>query len=117
MRANDKDKWLPEIFYEEKNDGITQGLPFVNIPKDKDMPSSIFLCGIENNQESEEQKEVTIHMYCNMNFLKERLEPETLNKIRLALGLKPLEIAAEEGKRITERIHNNVDVLLEQQNE
>ena len=113
MIANNKDKWMPEIFYEEKQDGMTQGLPFVNIPQDKVMPSSVFICGVEASQEEEEEKEVTVHMYCNMNFLKERLELDTLNKIRHALGLKPLGIAIEEGKKITERIHSNIDKFSE----
>tara|TARA_Y100001958_G_C21148887_1_gene485561 strand:- start:544 stop:885 length:342 start_codon:yes stop_codon:yes gene_type:complete len=113
MITNNKDKWIPEIFYEEKQDGLTQGLPFVNIPKGKVMPSSVFICGVEPSQEDEEEKEITVHMYCNMNFLKERLEPETLNKIRISLGLKPLEDAIREGKKITERIHSNIDKISE----
>lgn len=113
MKANTKDKWIPEIFYEENANGVTRGLPFVNIPKDKVMPSSLFLCGVEEGEDDSEEKEVTVHMYCNMEFLKDRLESETLDKIRLAMGLKPLEIAAEEGKKITERIHSNVESLTE----
>ena len=113
MKANTKDKWIPEIFYEESANGVTRGLPFVNIPKDKVMPSSLFLCGVEEGEDDSEEKEVTVHMYCNMEFLKDRLESETLDKIRLAMGLKPLKIAAEEGKKITERIHSNVESLTE----
>ena len=113
MKPNNKDKWIPEIFYEENANGVTRGLPFVNVPKDKVMPSSLFLCGVEEGEDDSEEKEVTVHMYCNMEFLKDRLEPETLDKIRLAMGLKPLEIAAEEGKKITERIHSNVESLTE----
>ena len=117
MKANNKDKWIPEIFYEENADGVTRGLPFVNIPKDKIMPSSLFLCGVEEGEDDSEEKEITVHMYCNMEFLKDRLEPETLDKIRLAMGLKPLEIASKEGKKITERIHSNVESLTENENE
>lgn len=117
MKANNKDKWIPEIFYEENANGVTRGLPFINVPKDKVMPSSLFLCGVEEGEDIAEEKEVTIHMYCNMEFLKDRLEFETLDKIRLAMGLKPLEIAAEEGKKITERIHSNIETLSENVNE
>ena len=44
---------------------------------------------------------------------KERLDEETINKIRTALGLKPLNIAVEEGKKITNKINSNVEKTLE----
>ena len=50
MIDNKRDKWIPEIFYEENANGVTRGLPFVNIPKDKVMPSSLFLCGVEEGE-------------------------------------------------------------------
>ena len=102
------DKWIPEIFYEENNAGITSGLPFVNIPEEKEMPSSIFLCGVRDIKNEIEQKDVTIHMYCNMTYLKEHLDSETLDKVRLSLGLKPLAIAQEEGEKITKAVNDNI---------
>lgn len=102
------DKWMPEIFYEENNSGITNGLPFVKIPEDKEMPSSIFLCGVRDIKDEEEQKDLTIHMYVNMSSLKQKLDAETLDKVRLSLGLKPLLVAQEEGRKITESINNNI---------
>ena len=113
MIANNKDKWIPEIFYEEKPDGLTQGLPFVNVPSGKSMPSSIFLCGVEESKDDEVEKDVAVFMYCNMSYLKEKLEEETIDKIRVALGLKPLSIAVKEGKKITDKINNNVTKLVE----
>ena len=113
MIANKSDKWIPEIFYEEKPDGVTQGLPFVKIPNGRSMPSSIFLCGVEDALDEEVEKDVAVFMYCNMSYLKDRLDEETINKIRTALGLKPLNIAVEEGKKITDKINSNVEKTLE----
>lgn len=106
-----KDKWIPEIFYEEKADGLAQGLPFVKVPSDKEMPSSVFLCELRDLEE--EEKELTVHMYCNMTYLKEKLTPKTLDKVRKALGLKPLLEAQEAGKVIDEKINKNLDEIKE----
>ena len=92
---------------------MTQGLPFLNVPKGKSMPSSIFLCGVEDAVDDQVEKDVAVFMYCNMSYLKERLEEDTIDKIRIALGLKPLNIAIKEGKKITDKINNNVEKLVE----
>lgn len=104
--ANDH-KWLPEIYYEEDAEGLTKGLPFVKIPEDKVMPSSVFICGLTDIDE--EQKELTVHQFINMSYLKDNVDTDTLNKVRTALGLLPLENAIEEGKKINEKICNNID--------
>ena len=41
--TNDKRKWIPEIVYEEYEDtGLTNGLPFITIPDNKEMPGILF---------------------------------------------------------------------------
>ena len=32
-------KWRPEIMYEETADGLAAGLPFIDVPEDKNMPT------------------------------------------------------------------------------
>ena len=44
-----------------------------------------------------------------MSYLKDNVDTDTLNKVRTALGLLPLENAIEEGKKINEKICNNID--------
>ena len=84
--------WIPEIFYEEDSKGLTGGLPFVNVPEDKSMPSCMFICEVRpvSEENNDIEKEVIIHCLANMTVLKQELDSKTYNKVRLALGLKPL---------------------------
>ena len=86
------DKWIPEIFYEETNKGLTGGLPFVNVPKDRSMPPCMFICEVRDIDEesSEIEKEVIVHSLANMTILKQNLDIETYNKVRVSLGLEVL---------------------------
>ena len=112
---HDPDKWIPELYYEEHAEGITCGLPFAKVPNDKEMPSSLFVCELREQEENE--SELTVHMYCNMTHLKSNLDGETLDKVRLALGLTPLKNAIESGKRISDRINSNVQEISEKLDE
>ena len=90
MKSN---MWIPEIFYEEDSKGLTGGLPFVNVPLDKSMPSCMFMCEVRpvEEEENEVEKEVIVHSLANMTTLKQNLDFETYNKVREAIGLVPLE--------------------------
>ena len=35
--------WVPEIFYEETEDGITSHIPFISVPADEVMPKILFM--------------------------------------------------------------------------
>lgn len=86
-------KWIPEIFYEEETKGLTGGLPFVNVPKEKSMPACMFICEVRDidvEENSEVEKEVIVHSLANMTVLKQELEFEVYNKVRSALGLEVL---------------------------
>ena len=95
-------RWIPEIFYEETQDGLTRGLPFVNIPKDKAMPSALFICEVRDAED--DMKDLAIHMFANMTVLKSQLSKEEYNKVRIALGLEDLATATEKGQKITEEL-------------
>ena len=86
------DKWIPEIFYEEDNKGLTGGLPFVNVPEDKSMPSCMFICEVRPvcEEDNEIEKEVIAHSLANMTVLKQKLDQESYNKVRVAIGLQPI---------------------------
>ena len=97
-----KQKWIPEIFYEETQDGLTRGLPFVNIPKDKAMPSALFICEIRDAED--DMKDLAVHMFANMTVLKQELNEEVYNSVRAALGLEDLATATEKGQKITDEL-------------
>ena len=92
MDRKKQNKWIPEIFYEEDSKGLTGGLPFINVPQDKSMPACMFICEVRpvSEEESEIEKEVIVHSLANMSVLKQELDKETYNKVRLVLGLEPL---------------------------
>ena len=95
-------RWIPEIFYEETQDGLTRGLPFVSIPEDKAMPSAMFICEVRDAED--DMKDLAVHMFANMTVLKDQLDLETYDKVRFALGLESLEVATQKGEKITEEL-------------
>ena len=95
-------RWMPEIFYEETQDGLTKGLPFVNIPKDKAMPSALFICEVRDAED--DMKDLAVHMFANMTVLKQELNEDDYNKVRFALGLEDLATASEKGQKITDEL-------------
>ena len=114
---SDNRKWVPEIMYEEyEEDSLSGGLPFIQVPVDKEMPDIVFLFGSQETGEFEpgtdgEQLpivEMDLHQYADMLTLKNNLDEETYDKVRKCLGLEPLRSAATAGKKITDNIRKNI---------
>ena len=106
-----KEKWIPEICYEEEGKGLTGGFPFISVPKDRNMPSSIFIFesrDIKEEEENELEVEITMHMYSNMNILRQNLDIETYNKVRSALGLESISNAEKKGNEINDNINKAI---------
>ena len=74
--------WIPEIMYEETDEGLSSHIPFI---------------------------EMDLHQYADMIQLKSGLDELTYNKVRNCLGLEPLREAAEKGSKITESIRKKID--------
>tara|TARA_Y100001937_G_C6961856_1_gene259252 strand:+ start:191 stop:550 length:360 start_codon:yes stop_codon:yes gene_type:complete len=109
-------KWIPEIMYEEDANGMTRGLPFVDVPLDKSMPSMIFVYESRNLKESieeEVEREIILHSYANMTILKQELDNETFNKVRLVLGLEPLLEAEKAGQKIINAVKTEISDLID----
>ena len=113
----DPRKWVPEIMYEETNDGLTQTIPFVQVPADKEMPGVIFLFAsrdtgeMEPGPEGEELAitEIDLHQYANLSYIRDALSEDQYDKVRVSLGLEPLRQAAAKGQKITEKIRGNLN--------
>lgn len=109
-------KWVPEIMYEEY-EGITDNIPFIQIPQDYEMPDVLFMFGtqgtgqFEPDEDGEEQEvvEMELHQYCNMQYLKEGLDTETYDKVRQCLGLLPMQQAVTEGNVLSLEMINNIE--------
>lgn len=112
---SEKRKWVPEIMYEEyEEDNISGGLPFIQVPAEREMPDIIFMFGSTETGEFEPDlegnpepiMEMELYQYANMQYLKEDLDEETYDKVRIALGLEPLSIATQKGMKQSEKILN-----------
>jgi len=104
--------WIPEIMYEDDDNGMTSKIPFIMVPKEEEMPKLLFMFESRETGEYEpglegEQLpiiEMELHQYADMSFLKQGLSPELYDKVRVCLGLEPLIQATVKGTQITDRI-------------
>ena len=103
---NEKRMWVPEIVYEEyEGTGLTDGLPFITIPQDKEMPGILFFLGTSETGEFEPDEEgnpqpiveVEVFQFACMKYLEEALSPEDYDKVRLALDLETKSVARKKG--------------------
>ena len=109
--------WIPEIMYEESDDGISSNIPFIMVPMNEHMPKMIFIFESRDTGELEPNEEglpvpifeMDLHQYADMLQLKEGLDEETYDKVRLCLGLEPIRQAAFKGKNITNNIRKNLE--------
>lgn len=112
-----KNNWIPEIMYEEGDDGLSSNIPFVMVPNGEEMPKVVFIFEsretgeFEPNEEGEPMPilEMDLHQYADMLQLKEGLDSATYDKVRICLGLEPLSSAVIKGQQITENIRNNLE--------
>ena len=121
-------KWIPNIYYEETPDGVTGGLPFIDVPYGRSMPGCLFICEAKDyrdlSQETKDnldlehlEREIVMHSYANMTILRQKLSPELFDEVRMAIGLQPLQIALLEGTKKTMEIQKNIDNLINRINE
>ena len=111
-----KSNWIPEIMYEESEEG-SSNIPFIMVPQEESMPRILFIFesrqtgDFEPGSEGEEVPvfEWDLHQYADMQVLKERLDSITFDKVRKALGLEPLAVAAEKGKKIGQKVRTNLE--------
>jgi hypothetical protein len=109
--------WIPEICYEEDPSGLSSHIPFIEVPKDQEMPRFLFVFESRETGEYEPGDDgsplpiydMDLHQYANMAALKQGLSSEAFDQVRAVLGLEPLEIAQEKGKKISEKIRKNLD--------
>ena len=116
VRSSGSNRWVPEIMYEESDDGLTSNIPFINVPTGESMPGMLFIFESRDTGEFEpgpdgEDLPVTdleLHQFCNMSTLKAKLSVQEYDRVRAVLGLEPLKVASQKGSKITERIRQSV---------
>ncbi len=115
--SNEKRMWVPEIVYEEyEGSGLTDGLPFITIPKDKEMPGVLFFLGTQETGEFEPDEngepqpivEVEVYQFACMKYLEDALSDEDYDKVRLAMGLETKMSARKKGLSTSADMVNNI---------
>lgn len=122
-KDNRKLDFIPEILYEAPNypGEKVSPIPYMVIPKGKDMPGGLFFMEYRQTGEYEvggsgKPEEIMDgphpHMYVQFKHLEKVLlesfpeidMPVAVDKIRVGLGLKPLQKAKKEGNEMLDRV-------------
>ena len=118
MSEEKNTNWIPEILYEESEDGgLSSHIPFIQVPPGENMPNMLFVFESRETGDFEpgpagEELPVTeldLYQYANMNYLKNRMTWVEYDNLRFALGLEPMKTAAIKGAQIT----SNVKIAIE----
>ncbi len=140
VKQNRKLDYIPELLYEAPNypGEKVSPIPYIEIPKDKDMPSGLFVMEYRKTGENEvgdsgKPEEIMDgpypHMYVDFKHVEAVLLesfPEidivsAVDKIRVGLGLKPLAKARKEGNELLDRVvaraNDIAATVFEKQNE
>tara|TARA_R110000824_G_scaffold92349_1_gene224147 strand:+ start:152 stop:499 length:348 start_codon:yes stop_codon:yes gene_type:complete len=110
------ERWIPEIVYEENEDGSSSSIPFIMVPDNEVMPGFLFVFEsrdtniFEPGLDGEDVPviEWDLHQYANMKTLKENLDEITFDLVRAALGLESLATATKKGKAVSSSIREKV---------
>ena len=109
--------WIPEIMYEEsEGEGITSHIPFIPVPSNEKMPTLIYVFESRETGEFEPGPdgedlpvtEMDLHQYADMCVLKDKLDLDTYDKVRSALGLEKLASATRKGRDISDKVLKNI---------
>ena len=109
--------WIPEIMYEEGDDGLSSNIPFIMVPLNEEMPKVVFIFESREAGEYEPNEdgdpvpimEMDLHQYADMAILKEGLDSSTYDVVRKVLGLQPLREAVAAGQKITDKVRKNLE--------
>ncbi len=116
-KNNAPSNWVPEICYEEEVDGISSHIPFIQVPKEQEMPKMLFVFESRETGEFEPGLDgdpvpvvqLDLHQYADLSVLKEKFDAASYDKVRIALGLEPLQEAVSKGQKITENVRNKME--------
>lgn len=105
---------MPVILYEEPSSRGEKAIPFpyIEVLENKTMPQVLFIFEYKHTGETEpddQGRDAAVidqipHKYVDMEYLKEKLPLEINDVVRVALGMKPLKTAQEEGQKILDRV-------------
>lgn len=117
MNKNTTKPWIPEIVYEETDEGKTSQIPFIHVPDGQFDPPLLFIFLTKQTGETEPGPdgeempivEMELHQYADMKVLQDKLDADDYDKVRAALGLEPRAVAAQKGKSITQNVRDRLE--------
>lgn len=91
-------------------------VPSINIPQGKSAPSRLLMYLCYETSETEPGPggidvpiiDMELDQYFSYNYAKDILEPELLDKLRIAFGLEDLSKASNKGKKVLEKVNDNI---------
>lgn len=111
---NVKKPKIPVILYEEPLPGEknVNPIPYIEIGIDEEMPPVLFISEYKETGEFEVGSDggqaaivdMLIHKFIDLDHLKDKLDPKTYDKIRVALGMQPLKVAQKAGQKILDNV-------------
>lgn len=113
MNKNQQKLKFPVIYYEETQEGEpVNPIPYIPMDKEEEWPFILFIQEYRDTGEIEPDDEgnpqpicdMFMHKFIDMEFLKEKLDPETNDIVRVALGMEPLKVAQEKGAKILDKV-------------
>ncbi len=112
-----QNNWIPEIMYEESDEGLSSHIPFIMVPNNQEMPKMLFVFESRETGEYEPNLdgdpvpiiEMDLHQYADMAVLKQKLNIDVYDQVRAALDLEPIKSASKKGAKITESIRKNLE--------
>jgi len=122
MSVNKKPK-IPVIYYEEQKPGDpVNPIPYIEIGLKEDMPKVLFISEYKETGEFDIDTgvgsvpivDMIIHKFVDLDHLQKVLKPKQFDKVRVALGMKPLKEAQRQGKPLLKKIEQNAELRRQQ---
>lgn len=114
-----KNPKIPILYYEEPNPGEPANpIPYIEVEINDEMPKVLFISEYKETGEFEVDTgmgsqpiwDMLIHKYVDLDHLQKLLKPKLFDKIRTALGMKPLKEAQKAGKPLLDQVFKNADL-------
>tara|TARA_B100000131_G_scaffold102069_1_gene99052 strand:+ start:4849 stop:5235 length:387 start_codon:yes stop_codon:yes gene_type:complete len=104
------------MYEDSQEEGFASHIPFIPVPEEENMPQILYIFESRETGEFEPGPEgedlpvteMELHQYADMNVLKTKLDLQTYDKVRTALGLEPMQKAVEAGQEISNNVRLNL---------
>lgn len=119
LKMNNQKPKIPILYYEEPAPGEPANpIPYIEVGLDEDMPKVLFISEyketgefeVDTGQGSMPIVDMLIHKYVDLDHLQKVLKPKTFDKVRVALGMKPLKEAQQAGKAVMDKVLQNAEL-------